>query len=62
MPGSEYAGCKLSSAAEGFVVGARDFAAPAHEVVGALELRQSDRGVHVGQIVLETHVMDFVVP
>src|SRR5208283_800011 len=48
--------------AEGLVVGAGDFAAAAHEVVGALELRQPDGGVHVGQVVLEAHVVDFVVP
>ena len=62
MPGSEYAGWRRVVAAEGLVVGARDFAAAAHEVVGALELGQSDGGVHVGQIVLEAHVVDFVVP
>ncbi len=62
MPGSEYAGCRRVVAAKGLVVGARDFAASAHEVVGALELGQADRGVHVGQIVLEAHVVDFVVP
>ena len=49
-------------AAKGLAVGARDFTASAHEVVGALELSQSDGGVHVGQIVLEAHVVDFVVP
>ena len=55
-------GLQTVIAAEGFVVGARDFAASAHEVVGALELGKSDCGVHVGQVVLEAHVVDFVVP
>src|ERR1019366_5809953 len=32
------------------------------EVVSALDLGQSDGGVYVGQVVLEAHVVDFVVP
>src|SRR4029077_1574965 len=48
--------------AERLVVGARDLGAPALEVVGALQLREADRGVHVGQVVLETHVVNFVEP
>src|SRR5208282_2831227 len=48
--------------AKRLVVGAGDLAAPAHEVSRALDLGQSDGGVHVRQVVLETHVVDFVVP
>ena len=48
--------------AERVVVCARDFSAAAHEVVGAFELGQADGGVYVGEVVLEAHVVDFVIP
>src|SRR5581483_12303610 len=48
--------------AERLAVGARYRGAPAHEFIGAGELSKPYRGVHVGKIVLEAGVVNFVVP
>src|ERR1700682_3042014 len=56
--------CSLQTldGAKRLVVGARDLGAPALKVVGAFQLREPDRRVHVGKIIFETHVVNFVEP